>query len=102
MLQRQIPHPVGTFPRCRCGAEPRHIEAHGATLKEPCDPFHPAGTRHAVECRCGAHTAWLPTLDAADRAWRQHFAAFTPDPPQTVSRIVRPLLRPHTRPKETA
>lgn len=96
MLQREIRHPAGTFPRCRCGAEPRHIQAHGALSDEPCDPFHPAGVRHSLECHCGPHqrTRWLPTLEAATADWRDKFAA----PVQRAS--VRPILRLHKQ--ETA
>lgn len=75
MLQREIRHPAATFPHCRCGAEPHHIQARGALSTEPFDPQHPTGTRHALECRCGARTAWLPTLAAAEHAWRARFAA---------------------------
>lgn len=101
MLQRQIRHDAHTFAPCRCGAEPRHIEARGSTSRETCDPFHPAGTRHALECGCGVRTAWLSTLDAATQAWRAHFAAEPTPPPATRHNVVRPLLRLHTH-KETA
>lgn len=96
MLQHEIRHPNGTFPHCRCGSHQRHIEARGALSTEPFDPMHPTGTRHALECRCGARTGWLPSLAAATSDWRQHFAA--PEPRSNVHTI----LRLHRTTKETA
>lgn len=92
MIQREIRHPDGAFPCCRCGAEPRHIQARGTSSREPFDPCHPTGTRHALECRCGAHTPWLPTLAAAVHDWRGSFAKS----PTAMVASVRPLMRlPH-------
>jgi hypothetical protein len=95
MIQRQQRHPSNTFATCReCGAEPSHIEARGSSTREAFDVTRPTGTRHALECGCGAHTGWLPTLAAATAHWRAHFAT-----PERIS--VRPILRLH-RNKETA
>lgn len=98
MLQREIRHTPGTFARCRCGAEPKHIAGRGALSTEPFDVFHPAGTRHSLECRCGARTAWLPSLAAATNDWRAHFAAPAPAAHGTVHTV----LRLHRTTKETA
>ena len=76
MLQRQVRHDAGTFPICnQCGHEPRHIEARGSHAGETFDVSKPTGTRHALECRCGARTPWLGTLSLAIARWSEHFAA---------------------------
>lgn len=86
MLQRQVRHDSGTFPPCnQCGHEPRHIEARGSHSSEAFDVSHPTGTRHALECRCGARTPWLGTLSLAVARWGEHFATPAPAP------NVRPL-----------
>lgn len=93
MIQRQQPHPAGTFPACRaCGAEPRHIVAHGASNREQAIDLPPDGIRHQLECRCGEHTGWRPQLADAESHWRLHFA----NQAATARRsTVRPLLRLH-------
>lgn len=92
MIQRQIKHEPRTFPLCNmCGSEPRHIEGRGSLSNEDFDVIHPTGTRHQLECRCGARTAWLGTLHLALRQWRESFATS----PQLRSNNVRPLLRLH-------
>lgn len=71
MLQRQVRHSSGTFALCRqCGREPRHIEARGSHSGEALDAFHPTGTRHALECACGARTPWLSDFHAVRIWWR--------------------------------
>lgn len=89
MLQRQIRHDPGTFPPCSvCAHEPRHIEGHGSHSGEAFDVLRPTGTRHALECRCGARTAWVGSLALALQQWRESFAAV-----RQASGNVRPILR---------
>lgn len=76
MLQRQVRHDTCTFPLCnQCGNEPRHIEARGSHSGETFDIGKPTGTRHALECRCGARTPWLGNLSLAIARWGELFAA---------------------------
>lgn len=96
MIQREQRHPAASFPPCReCGREPRHVIAVGSHSGESFDVRRPTGTRHTLECRCGARTVWMPTLAAAQRAWHEHFAAVVPDATRRPASTVRPLLRMH-------
>lgn len=91
MLQRQVRHDVGTFSLCnQCGHEPRHIEARGSHAGEAFDVSKPTGTRHALECRCGARTPWLGTLSHAITRWDEHFAIRAADTPAPNVRALRP------------
>lgn len=75
MLEYVVHHPAGRFARCRgCGAEPRHVRAHGRASSEPVDVLHPAGIRHRLECRCHARTALHGTLAEAETEWGADFA----------------------------
>lgn len=92
MMQRQQRHPAGTFPVCRdCGGEPRHIVGTGSHSREAFDVRRPTGTRHQLECRCGAHTPWLPEVADALAEWRRHYGVLSA-PSATRA---RPLLRLH-------
>ncbi|HET7163056.1 MAG TPA: hypothetical protein VFI32_10350 [Rhodanobacteraceae bacterium] len=92
MLQRQVRHDAGTFPLCnQCGNEPRHIEARGSHSGEEFSVSKPTGTRHALECRCGARTPWLGNLSLAIARWGEHFAAPAADARPTPNvRALRP------------
>lgn len=76
MLERIISHPSGRFARCRkCGAEPRHVVAHGYSSREPVIHIHAAtNIRHHLECRCGARTGRHADLTAAEREWGVNYA----------------------------
>lgn len=70
MLQQVVQHEPGRFPRCGCGAEPRHVVGRGRSSREPVQ-FIAAGERHAVQCTrrdCG--TGFHPTLAEAEAEWR--------------------------------
>lgn len=78
MLERIQHHPAGRFARCRaCGAEPRHVRAHGRASNEPIDVLHPAGVRHRLECRCQARTALYADLAEAEAEWGADYAQFS-------------------------
>ena len=77
MIQRLISHPAGRFARCRaCSAEPRHICTSGTSSREPV-AFAIVGSRHRIECRCGACTAYHASLDAAELEWGADYAQLT-------------------------
>lgn len=70
-MQRQIPHPPGTFALCvACKQEPRHVEARGRYLRETMHASVPA-IRHGLECRCTAATGLHGTLSDAIGEWGQ-------------------------------
>lgn len=76
MLERHVPTAAGRFAPCRaCGAEPRHILTRGRSSREVFDIHHPVGVRHALECRCGMHTARFAMLTVAEADWNLNFAA---------------------------
>lgn len=90
MIQQEIRHSADTFPRCSaCGHEPRHIQATGSHSRETFDVRRPTGTRHQLECRCGAHTPYCDTLSLAENHWQSHFAV------AAQSTSVRPIRRTH-------
>lgn len=99
MLQRQVRHDTGTFPVCNvCGHEPRHIEARGTHSGEAFDVCHPTGTRHALECQCGARTPWLGELSLATAQWAEHFAVLVTQPPPTLRAVRTPSTHAPFRP----
>jgi hypothetical protein len=74
MIERSASHPAGRFTRYRsCGKEPRHIRAHGRSISEPVS-FTAAGTRHRLECACGARTALHTTITNAETEWGADYA----------------------------
>lgn len=74
MIESVITHPAARFTRCRaCGSEPRHVRAKGRSSKEPVQ-FIAAGTRHRLECRCGARTALHASPAAAEAQWGTDYA----------------------------
>jgi hypothetical protein len=94
MIQKEIRHPAGTFPGCTsCGREPKHIEGRGSHSGEAFDVRHPTGTRHALECRCGARTQWCSSLALALNHWRQHFSQ--PEMPAPQLAHARNVLHLH-------
>lgn len=72
MIQRQQPHPAGTFASCSgCRREPRHYVCRGGTSREP-NAIRAGGTgdRHQLECsRCDRRTARHATLDDCVADW---------------------------------
>lgn len=73
MIQRHISHPPGTFGRCDCGREPKHIEIAGSHSLEPIGLSR--GQRHMLQCPpCGRSTGRYPTLTAAIDEWGAAYA----------------------------
>lgn len=67
MIEKVIPNPPGRFSACTCGHEPRQILILGRSLRET--GTDTPTTRHALECRCGRHTARHATLLEAETEW---------------------------------
>lgn len=86
MIESVTPHPSGRFTRCRvCNCEPRHVRTAGRSSKEPVQ-FIAAGTRHRLECRCGARTALHATPSTAEAEWGTDYA-----------QLALPLRRPRRK-----
>jgi|GEM_PF-5650729 len=91
MLEREIPHFVGRFRRCRCGKQPRHVRSTGRSSREPIISLAEARslqgtTRHRLECSCGAVTARHNTLEVAEAQWGSDYAQLSLPSPRVRRR----------------
>jgi len=86
VIEQVVKHPPGRFsPHRACGQEPRHVRTSGSAISEPAS-FGAIGSRHFLECKCGARTARHATLAEAEAAWGTDYA-----------QLPLPLRRPRRR-----
>lgn len=71
MREQHIRTPPGTFAKCPCGQEPRHIMVFGTRASEQLGKKYPLGIteRHKLHCRCGRTTAKHGSLQSAVADW---------------------------------